>query len=266
MVSTGFSKAPTTRPFDALFFDLGNTLIYFDGEWPEVLLRASRKLWQSLHQAGLELDNHSFYQEFFERLNEYYIERETDCTELTTAYLLKKLLTEKGYPNTPETTIRSALTAMYSVSQEHWHVEKDTKPVLAELKQQGYKLGIISNAGDDQDIHKLIDKAEIRSFLDLIISSAAMGIRKPDPRIFEWALADLKVDHHRAAVIGDTLDADILGAKNANLFSIFLTRRADTPANRAQLDKIKPDAVIHSLSELPDLLNSNLNRSYAVKA
>jgi putative hydrolase of the HAD superfamily len=256
MVSMDYSDLPTTRPFDALFFDLGNTLIYFDGEWPEVLLRASRKLWQSLHEAGLELDDRLFYQEFFERLNEYYIERETDCTELTTAYLLRQLLAEKGYINVSESTIRSALASMYSVSQEHWHVEEDTRAVLTELKQQGYKLGIISNAGDDQDIQQLVDKAEIRSFFDLIISSAAMGIRKPDPRIFEWAIAQLEVDHHRVAVIGDTLDADILGAKGADLFSIFLTRRADTPANRALLDNIKPDAVIHTLGELPDLLES----------
>jgi putative hydrolase of the HAD superfamily len=256
MAPTSFPTTPFTRPFDVLFFDLGNTLIYFDGDWPDVLLRASKKLWQSLHEAGLELEESLFYQEFFDRLNEYYIERETDCTELTTAYLLKKLLTEKGYPYVPESTIRSALSAMYSVSQEHWHVEKDTKPVLAELKHQGYRLGIISNAGDDADIQQLVDKAEIRSYFDLIISSAAMGIRKPDPRLFEWALAKLEVNHRRAAVVGDTLDADILGAQNANLFSIFLTRRADTPANRAQLDRIKPDAVIHTLGELPDLLNS----------
>jgi HAD superfamily hydrolase (TIGR01549 family) len=258
MAPTSFPTTPNTRPFDALLFDLGNTLIYFDGDWTDVLLRASKKLWQSLHEAGYELEKSSFYREFFDRLNEYYIERETDCTELTTANLLRKLLVEKGYPNVPENTIRSALSAMYSVSQEHWHVEKDTKPVLAELKHQGYKLGIISNAGDDTDIQQLVDKAEIRSSFDLIISSAAMGIRKPDPRIFKWALVKLKVNHHRAAVIGDTLDADILGAKNADLFSIFLTRRADTPANRAQLDRIKPDAVIDTLSELPELLNSNL--------
>jgi putative hydrolase of the HAD superfamily len=258
MVPAGSPVSHTIRPFDAIFFDLGNTLVYFDGEWAEVLLRASRKLWLSLHEAGLKLNNDLFYREFFERLHEYYIERENDHTELTTANLLRILLAEKGYPNIPQSTIRHALTAMYSISQEHWHVEKDTRPVLADLKRQSYKLGIISNAGDDEDIQRLVDKAEIRPYLDLIVSSAAVGIRKPNPRIFEWALSRMNVNHTRAAMVGDNLDADIQGARNAKLFSIFLTRRADTPAYQDQVDSIKPDAVIHTLSELPDLLNSCL--------
>jgi putative hydrolase of the HAD superfamily len=260
-VATDRPISPAARPFDALFFDLGNTLIYFDGEWSEVLLRASKKLWQSLQKAGLELNQNTFYQEFFKRLQDYYVERETDCTELTTSYLLQKILAEKGHPDVPESIIRPALAAMYSVSQEHWHVEKDTKSVLRELKRQGYKLGIISNAADDDDIQKLVDKAEIRPFFDLIISSAAMGIRKPDPKIFEWALSNLSVDPSQAAMIGDTLEADVLGARNANLFSIFLTRRADTPANRTVAHSIKPDASIHTLSELPSLLTSGYLRN-----
>jgi putative hydrolase of the HAD superfamily len=256
MVLAGLPESPSTRPFEALFFDLGNTLIFFDGDWSEVLFRASRNLWLSLKEKGLDLDGNIFCKEFLNRLMEYYKERETDHTELTTAYLLKQLLTEKGYPDLPDSTIHHALTAMYSVSQKHWHVEKDTLPVLAELKRQGYKLGIISNAGDDEDIQNLVDKAMIRPFFDLIISSAAVGIRKPNPRIFELSLAKLDVKPSQAAMIGDTLGADVLGAKNANLFSIFLTRRADPTTNPAKIETIQPDAVIHTLSELPDLLDN----------
>jgi putative hydrolase of the HAD superfamily len=145
---------------------------------------------------------------------------------------------------------------MYSVSRNHWHVEKDTHSVLNELKNRGYRLGIISNAGDDEDVQQLVDQARIRPYFDEILSSAALGIRKPNPRIFDTMLSKLKVKPTRAAMVGDTLGADILGAQNAGLFSIFLTRRAATPANRAHLDTIQPDAMIDSLSDLPDLLIS----------
>lgn len=57
-----------------------------------------------------------------------------------------------------------------------------------------------------------------------------------------------------AAMVGDTLGADILGAKNAGIFSIWITRRADNPANQAHLDTIQPDAQIAALDELPGLL------------
>jgi putative hydrolase of the HAD superfamily len=100
----------------------------------------------------------------------------------------------------------------------------------------------------------LVDEAELRPYFEVILSSAALGIRKPHPRIFEIALEALETQPSRAAMIGDTLGADILGANNAGMFSIWVTRRADVPANRAHSDTIKPDAVIRALGELPDLL------------
>jgi putative hydrolase of the HAD superfamily len=243
-------------PFDAILFDLGNTLIYFDGEWQEVLYKACLEAWRSLASSGLELDQDTFVEEFLEKLNAYYVEREAEFIEYTTAYVLKSLLAENGYANLPDTILLPALDNMYSVSRNHWHVEKDTHSVLNELKNRGYRLGIISNAGDDEDVQQLVDKARVRPYFDEILSSAALGIRKPNPRIFDTMLTKLKVERTRAAMVGDTLGADILGAQNAGLFSIFLTRRAATPANRAHLDTIQPDAIIDSLSDLPDLLIS----------
>jgi FMN phosphatase YigB (HAD superfamily) len=48
------------------------------------------------------------------------------------------------------------------------------------------------------------------------------------------------------------LGADILGAKNAGLRSIWVIRRADTPGNRAHADTIQPDAVARTLSDVPE--------------
>jgi FMN phosphatase YigB (HAD superfamily) len=54
-------------------------------------------------------------------------------------------------------------------------------------------------------------------------------------------------------MVGDTLGADILGARNSGIFSIWIRRRANTPGNRAHVDNILPDAQIDTLSELPGL-------------
>jgi FMN phosphatase YigB (HAD superfamily) len=50
------------------------------------------------------------------------------------------------------------------------------------------------------------------------------------------------------------LGADILGAKNAGLTSVWITRRAHRDDNLAHEDTIRPDAVIQALGELPKLL------------
>jgi putative hydrolase of the HAD superfamily len=88
-----------------------------------------------------------------------------------------------------------------------------------------------------------------------VLSSAACGIRKPNPRIFQIGLEKWGLSSTEAVMVGDTLGADILGAINASIFSIWITRRADSPGNRDHLDTIVPNAEIASLSQLPKLLD-----------
>ncbi len=244
------------RRLQALLFDLGHTLIYFDGHLPEIMLQSEGALLKSLWEAGLRFDPQAFLAQFRTRLEQYYAERDSEFIEYTTAYLLKSLLAEWGYPQVAEATLRQALASMYAVTQEYWLPEADAHPVLQTLQRQGYRLGLISNAADDADVQALIDKAALRPYFEVILTSAAMGIRKPNPRIFHAALARLGASPERAAMVGDALGADILGAHNAGMLAIWITRRADTSANRAQLDTIRPDATIATLSELPEVLAS----------
>jgi putative hydrolase of the HAD superfamily len=242
-------------PIKAVIFDLGNTLIYFTGAWPEVMSRADNALMRHLQAAGLLVDEGSFLPEFRARLNAYYRERESEFIEYTTRYFLKETLADYGYPDTPEDLLTAALQGYYAVSQASWLPEEDALPTLEALKERGFPLGLISNAADDEDVQTLVDKAGICAYFDEVLSSATLGIRKPDPRIFQSLLDHWGLAPERVAMVGDTLGADILGAQNAGLFSIWVKRRADTPANRAHLDTIRPDTVIDRLSELPALLD-----------
>jgi HAD superfamily hydrolase (TIGR01509 family) len=145
---------------------------------------------------------------------------------------------------------------MYAVSQSHWQPDPETLPTLRKLQEQGYRLGIISNAGDDTDVQALVDKAQIRPLCDFVLTSAAVGIRKPNPRIFHMGLDQWGARPEQAVMVGDTLGADILGAQNAQIYAVWLTRWADTPGNHAHADTIQPDASIRSLASLPALLQS----------
>jgi 2-haloalkanoic acid dehalogenase type II len=243
------------RPFDAVLFDLGGTLIYFDSDWAQVFKQANTALTDALQSSGLKLE-HDFIEQFNTRLGQYYTERDSEFVEYTTAYVLRSLLTERGYPYLDEASLRGALRAMYAVSQSHWQAEQDAVPTLEELRSQGYRLAMISNAADDEDVQALVDKAGLRQYFEFILTSAAAGIRKPNPRLFDLALERLGTPAGRAAMVGDSLGADILGAQNAGIYSIWITRRADVAANRAHADTIQPDAVIEDLGELPVLLAS----------
>lgn len=243
----------TRRRFEVILFDLGDTLIYFDGNWPQVFARARGAMLRSLQEDGLKLGP-DFLDEFYDRMQAYYLERDIEFIEHTTYYVLKTTLDDRGYQDTPDEILRAALAGFHTVTQMSWYPEADAIPTLQALRQMGYRLAIVSNAADDENTQLLVDKLGARPYLEFALSSAAQGIRKPNPHIFFSALERLGAVPEHAAMVGDTLGADILGAHNAGIFAIWVTRRAETVANRAHADTIRPDAQISTLSELPALL------------
>jgi putative hydrolase of the HAD superfamily len=233
-------------------FDLGHTLIYFDADWAAVDTQAFDVLTRALRETGIPVDEHKFPQLFAEALYAYYRERDTEFIEHTRFYVLENLLKAEGYQALPEKQMRKVLKEMYSVSQEHWQLEADALPVLDYLTRSGYSLGLISNAGDDEDVQNLIDRFNLRKYFQVILTSAALGWRKPHPKIFQEALARLDTPHDQAVMIGDMLGADILGAQNAGMQSVWITRRSDQRyANTSHEDTIRPGAVIAALADLP---------------
>ena len=240
---------------DTVLFDLGDTLLYFDGAWDEVIAEARQAMLESLRRDGLRLED-SFLDAFYARMQAYYRERDTEFIERTMQYHLEHALVEAGLANTPAQVVARALEELHNVTQAHWIPEADALPTLERLQAEGYRMGLVSNAADDPNTQELVDKGGFRPFFEVILSSAAEGIRKPNPRIFQAALDRMGVQAGQAVMVGDTLGADVLGARNAGIYSIWITRRADTPANRAHAGTIRPDATIATLAQLPDFLQT----------
>lgn len=245
--------------FHGILFDLGNTLLHFDGDIDEMIARADRSLAESLFAAGLAIDKDLFVREFRHRLSTYHQAREEDLIEHTTHRILEQVLADFGFTNVRESIIQEGLKKLYHISQNHWIPELDALPTLEMLQQSGYRMGVISNAGDDADVQRLVDKAKIRPYFDFIITSAVCGFRKPDPKIFQHALDKWGYSAKQTAMVGDTLHADILGANQVGIFSIWITRRADRPDNTANQAEIIPNATIHTLAELPGALKKHVS-------
>ena len=242
------------QKYPVVLFDLGNTLIYSEAPWPQTLDRSIEALTANLRQHGIALDEAVFPGEFRRRMLAYYHERDTEFIEYTTEYVLTNLLQEQQIELPGDGVVKNALRAMYAVSQANWRTESDTLSTLETLQSRGYRLGIISNAPDADDVEVLIDQSGIRRFFELILVSASIGRRKPHPAIFQLALDTFGVQPQNAVMVGDTLGADVIGANQIGMMSVWITRRAETPANRDHLDPIQPNATINTLAELPDLL------------
>jgi putative hydrolase of the HAD superfamily len=234
-------------------FDLGGTLIYDKDPWSPIFHRADLGLIQALQDAGLQVDPSTFFHGHRGLLSLYYDRRGDDTDEETTAALLKQLLQEQGNLNVSDNVIALALRSMYAVTQSNWFPEEDAIPTLQTLKERGFRLGLISNAADDENTQTLIDKGGFRPYLEFIISSAALGKRKPHPAIFQAAFDHFQVKANEAVMVGDLLETDILGAHQIGMESIWVMRRAIETANHI---RVQPDAVVSTLSEIPPLLSA----------
>jgi len=237
----------------AVIFDLGGTLMYERDSWHEVTAQGDEALTRYLINQGLELNLSTFPVEFRRRLGEYFSQREKDLLETTYTYVLLELLNDKGYSNLPDEVVRKALDNLFAVTQTNWILEEDALSTLRRLERDGYRMGLISNAGDDQDVHQLIRRFEISAYFDFILTSAQCSYRKPHPRIFELAIANWYFLPSETVMVGDNLDADIRGAKSAGLYGIWISRRAGSSSE--DQPRFEPDASISTLSELPSLLD-----------
>lgn len=236
-----------------VLFDLGSTLIYFDADWETTLQEAARVLHRRLLEMGFSLDG-GFPQAYRSISRDNFRWRDEDLVETPAPAVLRRALAGYGYTSISDRQVKEALAALYAVSQAHWKVEEDAQPTLAALRAQGYRIGLVSNAGYDEDVQVLVDQAGLRPYLDTVVTSAACGLRKPHPRIFELALQHLRAGPAEAVMVGDFLPADILGANRLGLVSIWIDRRADLQAAQASLASIRPAHTISTLSELPGLI------------
>jgi HAD superfamily hydrolase (TIGR01549 family) len=235
-----------------VLFDLGSTLVYSKDPWSPIYEQADRALVEVLCHAGFEIDLSAFYTEFGGFIRSYYDKHNADNLEQTAFAVLRDLLSSKGFRSVPDPVLRTALEAMYAVTQQNWYLEEDAISTLETLVSRGYCLGLISNTSDDNNVQGIVDRWGLRPLFETILTSAALGIRKPDRRIFQVALDRLQVQPQAAAMVGDSLDADMLGAIQSGIYSIWITRRVQIPEEGELV--VQPQAVITALHQIPDLL------------
>jgi putative hydrolase of the HAD superfamily len=101
----------------------------------------------------------------------------------------------------------------------------DAIPVLAELRRHGLKLGLVSNTGRDVDEflahHSLV--------VDAALSSRVHGKVKPHPTIFLAVLERLDVAPEQAAMVGDSLEDDLEGARALGMRAFLVDREGLNP-------------------------------------
>jgi len=246
----------TNAPIRAVLFDLGYTLINFEGDFSRVMRESYLVLAASLQEAGYSFDAGEFADRFNDIITEYYRSREEDLTERPIEQYLSRVLASYEVYDPLRNVIQGSLERMYRFTEEYWQLEEDAISTLDQLKADGYRLGMITNAANADNANRLIDNCGLRPYFEVILISAVEKIRKPDTRIYSRAISRFELPPSSFVMVGDTLTADILGAQNAGMRAIWINRRADREENHNVADRIVPDAVIETLALLPSTLSS----------
>ena len=143
--------------------------------------------------------------------------------------------------------------------QDFIELDPDTIPVLENLSRN-YIIGLVSNFDHPRHVRKCLSEYRLDNFLDTIVVSAEVGVKKPDPKIFDKALKDTNIRATEVIYIGDTAD-DITAAKAADMHSVLIQRKVrgtdvnaldftDNKSHRME----KPKIQTHTISSLPELI------------
>jgi len=236
-----------------VIFDLGGTLMYLDGKWEEVHARNVGNLLAFLRAEGVDLEPEAFNRTFRRQRERAHEMARATRVEYPAQRSLGETLSQLGYPHLDGHLLAEGVKALFRYEEPRWRLFPDALQTLESLRGAGYRLGLISNASDDGFIQRLLRRLGLAPYLWPALNSAGVGIRKPAPRLFQLVLEAWNLEPCEVAMVGDTLEADILGAQLAGMRGI-LALMDEYPVNGELLDRIVPDATIEKLAQLPQLL------------
>ena len=152
----------------------------------------------------------------------YYVEHHTEGRDDRSLAELRDrcaavLQAALGVPELTLPPVREAMLA--SIAFEAY---PDAARALAELRGRGLRLVAASNW--DCSLPRVLDGAGLGELLDGVVSSAAVGARKPDPALFEAALAVALCPADEAVHVGDSLENDVRGALAAGIRAVLVDR------------------------------------------
>lgn len=129
----------------------------------------------------------------------------------------------------------------------------DTINVLRQLKESNYRLGLLTNSFLPMWMRDVeLQAYELIDYLDVRVSSGDIGYLKPHPEIYIQTLNQLQALAEKSVFVGDRPRNDIAGANEVGMISVLI----DPPHLSRELDGVRPDYTINSLTELLPILES----------
>jgi HAD superfamily hydrolase (TIGR01662 family) len=235
-------------PITAVLFDMFDTLMIIEKDHA-FYSPAVKGMHAYLTKNGIQVTFPAFRDAYIRARDQLYEAADPTMEEPHFNLRVKHALEDLGFKKESDSHIvQGATDAFCGEFMNYIRIDEDAVPVLKELHKR-YRLGIVSNFAIPECVVRLLRQHKIDKLFETIVISATVNKRKPHPQIFQHALNVLRLEPSEVAFVGDTVDADVKGAKEAGMKTVYVERRP-----QKELEINKPDQTIKALSELPSVL------------
>lgn len=238
----------TLTDIKGIIFDYGGTIDTNSRHWAEVL-------WEKYTEASVPVSKDSFREAYVHGERELakhpHVRPEHNFYDVLAIKTQIQMdhLAEKGFlpanKNTLQTYAKDVSDRCYKYVQDVLAV---TLPVVQTLSKR-YRLVLVSNFYGN--IHTILQDFGLSDYFCHVIESAVVGVRKPDPAIYQMGVEAMGYDAANVVVIGDSFAKDMVPAKSIGCQTIWL--KGEGWGNEVTDDNL-PNAIITSLEQLPSLL------------
>lgn len=241
---------PTGNGIKAVFYDLDGTLHAENPPQLEVFSKRAIELGLRITEEDRRRAARWEYY-YFSQSEEIISDQHDFSDEMSfwNNYVRRQLLALGASPLQAEELGPQLFQYMY----EHYRPEDVVLPgvheVLATLKELGYILGLVSNREHTDGEH--VKEFDFRQYFSFWLAADQTDFRKPDRRIFEYALQLAGVEAAQAMHVGDNYFTDVVGSRNVGIRPVLL----DIQGVFEQPDCL----VIRSHNQILNLLKNDLN-------
>ncbi len=235
--------------YSHLFFDFDNTLWDFNANSYDALYDALKKM-GLLDKIGGYEKYFSVYHEVNDRLWALYRDNKISKDILRGLRFEESLeLNHTPMPGMGDTINDAYLTEM----PKQLKLVPGARVVLDQLHHK-YKMAIITNGFREVQVDKLIQSG-LEKYFDKVIISEEVGAQKPHKKIFEHAVKSMNAPKRKSLMIGDSWDADILGARQFGMDQVYYCpSSANLPSAEELEDKGDSKATTRIITHLGQLL------------
>ena len=232
----------------AIFFDLDGTLRYNRPPASHTFFEYAQQLGVAAHPGSLQRSLRWVHY-YWAQSPEMFADLAAHNMELSPAFWTQYAQRALGVIGADVETaaslapeINRLMIEEYEPNVENW-VPGEVFELLETLQRSGFSLAVISNRS--KPFNEELKALKLHPYFPCVVAAGEVNAWKPDPLIFQPALAWAGVQPHEAIYVGDNYYADVLGAQNAGLLPILVDP-----------DHIFPEAtcpVIEAVSQLEGL-------------